>query len=157
MWAQRRWASPLPATAIAVSLLACKAWVRPAAALLADLGRITPVHLPLLAVARQLSVPVVAFGSISADLSADDLANVHLTARDRLAEALADLLRLKPPSPPPAVRPAEPTRAPEPREPTPPIKPQEPTPAVKQPEPTSSDSAAGGEALSQEEIDALLG
>ena len=121
----------------------------PASALVADLGRITPGHLPLLDLARALDLPVVAFGTIMATLSADHLRMVRLVSPPAVGPALREVLHVGDPEPTP--EPAEAEPAPAEDEPE-----QEPSarPAVTVPEAGAPPPA---DALTQAELDALLG
>ncbi len=124
----------------------------PTAALLVDLGRIGPTHLPLLALARKLEMPVVAFGTISADLPTGDIRQLTLVSPPGVSAALADALHLAEPEPvaeaaveaPPAEPAVEEAAAAE--------EPARPVPASLQ-----ARTPAAQEGLSQAELDALLG
>lgn len=115
----------------------------PAAALAVDLGRITASHVPLLDLADRLSVPVVGFGTISAEISSERLSRLRLTGPDRLGEVLAKVLR---PAPPGAAAAGIDT-------PTPPHADGPPAPAHLEPRKTRRPVRA----LSPDELDALLG
>ncbi len=66
------------------------------AAMVVDLGRISAMHVRLLALAGEKGVPVVAFGTICTELGGGALATVRLVARDRLGSALTETLELPP-------------------------------------------------------------
>jgi hypothetical protein len=89
--AEARWVRVNGPYEAAAELLAGRA-----GALVADLGRVTAGHEGLLSLAARLAVPVVAFGEISADLGPEALGSARLVSKDRLGEALADVLRREP-------------------------------------------------------------
>lgn len=64
----------------------------PASALLVDLGRITAAHVPLLALAGRLEVPVVAFGTVSASLPGSALSALRLVGVQDIAAAIEETL-----------------------------------------------------------------
>lgn len=70
--------------------------VAPTSALLVDLGRISPPHKSLLAMADKLAVPIVAFGTVSATLDGDPPAHMHLVTRESAVQTLTDLLAAGP-------------------------------------------------------------
>lgn len=91
-----------------------------AAVLLIDLSRITPVHAPLLGLARRMGASVVAFGSVAAPITGEALSGVRVVpagqAAQAVAEALADAGDLLPTGggvyqPEPAEAPAKPATA----------------------------------------------
>jgi len=114
-----------------------------AAALVVDMGRLTPPHAPLLDLAAKLAVPVVAFGTISADFSSEQLSRVRMASAEHVCEALREILHLPEPAPEAApARPAEPAAEP--------VKPPAATLQPRRPRPPAE------EALTQAELDALL-
>jgi hypothetical protein len=64
----------------------------PTSALLVDLGRLTGPHVPLLALADKLKVPIVFFGTVSASLPGSALAAIRLVSAEHVAEALSSML-----------------------------------------------------------------
>lgn len=73
----------------------------PADLLVVDLARLYGAHAGLIGLAEAMGVPVVAFGIVPVGLSAEALAGVRLVASDRLAGAVAEVLKLdKTPRPP---------------------------------------------------------
>ena len=93
----------------------------PASALLVDLGRLSASHVPLLALAGKLEVPIVAFGTVSASLPGSALAAIRLVSAENAAEAVNEILSApgaaEPPEPAaayagPDARPGKPDRAP---------------------------------------------
>ncbi len=113
----------------------------PAAALVVDLGRITPDHAPLLDLARRLELPVIGFGTVSADLSSAQLSRLRLVTPAGVGPALRELL---PAAPKAAEAPAPPESAEE----------QTPSPAPARLEPCAVPGRSGG--LTQADLDALL-
>jgi len=65
----------------------------PAAALVIDLGLLSPRHLGLLAVARNLNVDMLAFGVAPAGLDAEQLSGLRLVSHSQLQAALEGLAR----------------------------------------------------------------
>ena len=88
----------------AAELLAAPA----AAALLVDLGRITPHHRRLLALAGEMDVPIVAYGVVSATLKGELLRSLHLVTRDSAGEVIAQLIATTKAVAKPTVSPAPP-------------------------------------------------
>lgn len=115
----------------------------PAEAMVVDLGRITPAHAPLLDLANRLDVPVVAFGTVSADLASEQLSRIRLASAERITEVLDEALQLGRPEQ--GLAEAEPAGAdaspPQPRAAS--LQPRKPRRPVE-------------EALTQAELDALL-
>jgi len=129
----------------------------PASALLADLGRITETHTPLLALAEQLEVPVVGFGVLCANLAAERLADVRLVSAEAVAAGLAEILQLAPAEAdsPGLYEPADTKSSDEPEMTYGP----QPAPgeAVAPAGPAVEIPAQPAEALTRAELDALLG
>ena len=73
----------------------------PTAALVVDLCRLTQPHVPLLALAAKLEVPVLAFGDVSARIPGQALAKVQLASEGSLEDALVRLLTQAVPAPAP--------------------------------------------------------
>lgn len=115
----------------------------PASALVVDLGRITPPHMPLLDVAAKLEVPVVAFGTVSSQFTSEQLSRLRLASAEGVTETLREVLGLGLPAPAAAAA-ASTEPAPEPAPPPPAsLEPRPPRRGVE-------------EALTQAELDALL-
>ena len=91
----------------------------PASALVVDLGRITPPHMPLLDLAAKLDVPVVAFGTVSSQFTSEQLSLLRLASAEGITETLREILGLGLPAPAaaaatstePAAEPAKPPAA----------------------------------------------
>ncbi|MCD4699182.1 MAG: hypothetical protein K8R91_01230 [Phycisphaerae bacterium] len=64
----------------------------PASALLVDLAMLTAGHGPLLKLAAELNVPVVAFGTVTSALDGSVLVGVRLVGAEQASDALRGLL-----------------------------------------------------------------
>jgi len=64
----------------------------PASALLVDLAMLTSGHGPLLKLAAELNVPVVAFGTVTSALDGSVLDGVHLLGAEQVADTLRNLV-----------------------------------------------------------------
>jgi len=111
----------------------------PASALVVDLGRLTQPHVALLEMAQRLDLPVIAFGTISADLTEAHQRQLRLVSVQGLAEALHQTLHI----PAAAAAPAGED-----------LPDEEPKAA---PASLQSRARAPTESLTQAELDALLG
>jgi hypothetical protein len=114
----------------------------PASALVADLARITPAHLPLLDLARKLGLPVVAFGTVMAELTGDHLCALRLVSPPAVGRVLQEVLDIPEGEPEPAPSQEEPAKGP---------------PARAVPASLQARDRAATETLTQAELDALLG
>ena len=114
----------------------------PASALVADLGRITPAHLPLLDLARKLDLAVVAFGTVRGELRGDHLGALRLVSPPAVGPVLREILHIPEGEPEPA--PAEEGPAEEP-------------PARAVPARLQARDRVATETLTQAELEALLG
>ncbi len=143
----------------------------PSSALLVDLGRITAPHVPLLALAGRLKVPIVAFGTVSASLPASTFAAVRLVSAERVGEALEEVLSTRAAAKP-QPRPAEPAPSEPSESPAPPPARLAPAKASQRGDgrgrPVAVPAKTAGpaqpaaprrpvETLTQAELDALLG
>lgn len=63
----------------------------PVVAIVIDLRLLTPRHLRLVKIAREMDIEMLAVGSLPPDMSSDDLSSVRLVSRDGLSDTLKKL------------------------------------------------------------------
>ena len=131
----------------------------PTAALAADLACIPSAHVRLLDVAARMDVPVVLFGTVSAAIPQAALQGLRLANQAELAQVLRELLT-PPPTPAEAPKPvapaqsqAAPARLTSAKTPAPVPPPRRAIPVPGEPK----SAARSSEALTPEELRALLG
>ena len=129
----------------------------PAAAMVVELRKLGRKHLRLLQVAREMNLEVLAFGTLPATTSSDDLSGVRLVSRGDVSAALERILATK--QPPPEARQAEAQTPPDEEPEAEPLTAEvlharQPQDAKPQPGPTAPTAES---LLTPEELAALLG